>query len=329
MTPIDQEELSFQTVLNALLEEAGGIQERHLLQFSDLVPEDLESLLDVWPRISLDRKIHLLEQLNALADINTLVSFDDLGRALLEDADAPVRKHAVRLLVECDDRRLIPSFIEILTNDPENTVRAEVASTLGLFVHLGELNRIPTESKQMVEDILLTVTNADNEEPNIRRRALESLGFSSRMEIPTLIQSAFEREDPDWRASALFAMGRTIDDNWGGHVLQMLGAENRRTRLAAVQAAGELGLKSAGPLLLDMLEEEFDDAVAGAAIWSLSQIGGEDARLYLENLLDKMDEDESQYRFVEEALDNLAFTDDLSQFDLMSIDPDEDPSPEG
>jgi len=329
MTPIDQEELSFQTVLNALLEEAGGIQERHLLQFSDLVPADLGSLLDAWPRISLDRKILLLEQLYALADINTLVSFDDLGRALLEDADAPVRRHAVRLLVECDDGRLIPRFIEMLTKDPENAVRAEVASTLGLFVQLGEFNGIPTESKQLVEDILLSVTNADNEEPNIRRRALESLGFSSRMEIPILIQSAFEREDPDWRASALFAMGRTIDDNWGGHVLQMLGAENRRTRLAAVQAAGELGLKSAGPLLLDMLEEEFDDAVAGAAIWSLSQIGGEDARLYLENLLDKMDEDESQYRFVEEALDNLAFTDDLSQFDLMSIDPDEDPSPEG
>lgn len=328
MTPFDQEELSFQTVLDALLDEAGDIHERHLIQFSDLLPADLESLLDAWPRISLDRKILLLERLNALADINTLVSFDDLGRALLEDADAPVRKHAVRLLVECDDRRLIPRFIEMLTNDPENAVRAEVASTLGLFVHLGELNGIPTESKQLVEDILLSVTNADEEEPNIRRRALESLGFSSRMEIPTLIQSAFEREDPDWRASALFAMGRTIDDNWGGHVLQMLGAENIRIRLAAVQAAGELGLKAAGPLLLEMLEEEFDDAVAGAAIWSLSQIGGEDARLYLEHLLDKMDEDEPQYRFVEEALDNLAFTDDLSQFDLMSIDPDEDPSPE-
>jgi len=328
MTPFDQEELSFQVVLDFLLEEVEPVSERHLLQFSDLIPEDLESLLDAWPRISLNRKTLLLDQLIALADVNTLVSFDDLGRALLEDAEAPVRQRAVRLLVECNDGRLIPRFIDMLTTDSENAVRAEVASTLGLFVQLGEFNEISAESKLLVEETLLKVTHTDEEEPNIRRRALESLGFSSRLEISTLIQSAFDREDPDWRASALFAMGRTSDDQWGGHVLQMLTAENRRTRLAAVKSAGELGLKAAVPLLLDLLEEEFDDVIAGAAVWSLSQIGGEDARSYLENLLDNLDEDEPQYRFVEEALDNLAFTDDLSQFDLMSYDPDEDLNPD-
>jgi HEAT repeat protein len=328
MTPIDQEELSFRIVLDLLLEKEGHLPEHHLLHFSDLIPADLESLLDAWPRISLERKALLLDQLHALADMNTLVSFDDLGRALLKDAEAPVRQRAVRLLVECDDERLIPRFIDMLTADPENAVRAEVASTLGLFVQLGEFNEISTEFKQRVEEALLSVTNADEEEPNIRRRALESLGYSSRLEISTLIQSAFDREDPDWRASALFAMGRTSDERWGGHVLQMLAAENRRTRLAAVKSAGELGLKSATPLLLDMLEEEFDEAITGAAVWSLSQIGGEDARLYLEHLLDSMDEDDPQYRFLEEALDNLAFTDDLSQFDLMSYDPDEDLSPD-
>jgi len=328
MTPFDPDELSFQVVLDVLLEKEGPISERHLLQFSDLIPADLESLMDAWPRISLDRKTLLLDQLNALADVNTLVSFDDLGRALLEDADAPVRQRAVRLLVECDDGRLIPRFIDMLSTDPENAVRAEVASTLGLFVQLGEFNEISTGLKQRVEEALLSATNIDEEEASIRRRALESLGFSSRMEIPTLIQSAFDREDPDWRASALFAMGRTSDERWGGHVLQMLAAENRRIRLAAVKSAGELGLKAAVPLLLAMLDEEYDDAIVGAVVWSLSQIGGEDARLYLENLLDNIDEDEPQYRFVEEALDNLAFTDDLSQFDLMSYDPDEDLSPE-
>ncbi|GAB4417331.1 MAG: HEAT repeat domain-containing protein [Anaerolineales bacterium] len=319
-----QGEIDFQTVLDCLLGEEGTIPERYLLQFSDIIPKDLQSLLEAWPRIDLSRKLLLLDQLNALADVNTLVSFDELGRALLEDEEAPVRQRAVRLLVECDDERLIPRYIEMLISDAENAVRAEVASTLGLFVQLGEFDEISEESKQQVEETLLDVTTADEEEPNIRRRALEALGFSSRREVPTLIQSAFEREDPDWRASALFAMGRTSDERWQAQVLQMIAAENRRTRFAAVKSAGELGLKAAGPLLLNLLEEEFDEAIAGAAIWSLSQIGGEDARLYLENLLDNMDEDEPQYRYVEEALDNLAFTDDLAQFDLMSYDPDED-----
>jgi hypothetical protein len=46
-------------------------------------------------------------------------------------------------------------------------------------------------------------------------------------------------------------------------------------------------------------------------------------RTYLVNLLDQL-EDEEQIAFLEEALDNLAFTEDLDRFDLMSYDPDED-----
>jgi hypothetical protein len=74
--------------------------------------------------------------------------------------------------------------------------------------------------------------------------------------------------------------------------------------------------------LLNLLEEEFDEVIAGAAIWSLSQIGGEDVRLYLQNLLDNI-EDDGQAAFLEEALDNLAFTEDTAIFDLLAIDADD------
>jgi HEAT repeat protein len=103
----------------------------------------------------------------------------------------------------------------------------------------------------------------------------------------------------------------------------MIASENRRVRLAAVQAAGELGLKLARPLLLRLLEDEFDEAIAGAAIWSLSQIGGEDVRIYLQNLLDNIEDDDDQVAFLEEALDNLAFTEDMAIFDLLAFDADE------
>ena len=163
----------------------------------------------------------------------------------------------------------------------------------------------------------------DEEEPSVRRHALEALGFSSRMEVPVLIESSFNRQDPEWKASAIFAMGRSNDKRWADHVLQMMVSEDRRIRLAAVQASGELGLALARPILLRLLEEEFDDAIAGAAIWSLSQIGGEDVRLYLQNLLDKVVDDDNQAAYLEEALDNLAFTEDMAIFDLLSLDADE------
>jgi HEAT repeat protein len=192
-----------------------------------------------------------------------------------------------------------------------------------MFVQLGEFEDIPAEAHHQVEEVLLEVLNGEDE-PAVRRRALEALGFSSRDEVAVLIESAFNRQDPDWQASALFAMGRSNDERWTDKVLRMLASENRRVRLAAVQAAGELGLAQARPLLLRLLEDEFDEAIAGAAIWSLSQIGGEDVRLYLQNLLDNLEDDDDQAAFLEEALDNLAFTEDLASFDLLAYDADPD-----
>ena len=72
-----------------------------------------------------------------------------------------------------------------------------------------------------------------------------------------------------------------------------------------------------------MLEEEDDDEVLEAVIWSLSQIGGEDVRTYLQAMLDAA-EDEEQVGFLEDALTNLAFTEDLEGFDLMAYDPDDE-----
>jgi len=313
--------LPFQKVLDVLLDESKDIPRRYLSEFSDIEPTSLQSLLEAWPRIAPNRKLLLLDRLNALANEDTLVSFDDVGRSLLKDADPQVRIRAMRLLVECEDARLVPTYIEMLTNDSDVSVRAEAASMLGLFVQLGEFDEIPDEVHHRIEDVLLEVLNGEDD-PSVRRHALEALGFSSRDEVPVLIESSFNRQDPDWQASAIFAMGRSNDERWTDSVLRMIASENHRIRLAAVQAAGELELKLARPLLLRLLEEEYHDAIAGAAIWSLSQIGGEDVRIYLQNLLDNV-EDDDQAAFLEEALDNLAFTEDMASFDMLALDADE------
>jgi HEAT repeat protein len=319
---MNDELIPFQKVLDALLDNSKDVPHRYLTEFSDIEPASLKSLLETWPRIGLERKLLLLDQLNALATEDTLVSFDDLGRALLTDTEPQVRIRAMRLLVECEDVRLVPIYIEMLTQDSAVVVRAEAASMLGIFVQLGEFEDIPANVHHQIEDVLLEVLNGEDE-ASVRRRALEALGFSSRIEVPVLIESSFKRQDPDWQASAIFAMGRSNDERWADHVLRMMVSENRRIRLAAVQASGELGLSLARPLLLRLLEDEDDDVIAGAAIWSLSQIGGEDVRLYLQNLLDKVEDDDDQTAFLEEALDNLAFTEDMANFDLLAFDADE------
>ena len=313
---------SFQNVLDSLLGNGREFPKRYLQEFSDIGPVELRSVQEVWPRIDLSRKLTLLEELDALAESDTLVSFDDFASSLLTDPDPQVRTRAIRLLDESEDIKLLPSYLDMLKNDPDIGVRAEAASVLNLFVDLGELEEIPQSIHRQVEDALLTVITGDDD-ARVRRAALEAIGYSSRDEVATLIQSSLQRDDPHWQVSALIAMGRSADERWADEVTRALVNENDSIRRAAVKAAGELSLKSTRPLLLRMLNEEEDGSVLSAAIWSLSQIGGEDVRTYLENMLDQM-EDAEQIDFLEEALDNLAFTEDLDRFDLFSYDPDAD-----
>ncbi|MCI0553197.1 MAG: HEAT repeat domain-containing protein [Anaerolineae bacterium] len=313
--------VTFQKILDALLSEDKDFPRHYLQEFSDIGTDELQNLLDVWLRIKPSRKLTLLEELKSLADADTLVSFDDLARALLTDSDPNVRVHAIRLLDESEDTKLISTFLDMLKNDPDVNVRAEAANALNLFVDLGELEEIPEKTYHEIEDALLASVNGEDD-VRVRRAVLESLGYSSRPEVATLIESAFHREDPHWQASALIAMGRSADDRWEEDVTASLISDDERVKRAAAQAAGELSIRSARPILLKMLGAEEDADVTSAAIWSLSQIGGEDVRTYLENLLDQT-EDEEQIEFLEEALDNLAFTEDLDRFELLAIDPDE------
>ncbi len=73
--------------------------------------------------------------------------------------------------------------------------------------------------------------------------------------------------------------------------------------------------------MLQILEDEPENEdLWAAAVWSLSQIGGEDVRVTLERLMDGTDDPE-EADFLEEALDNLSFTEDMANFDLFDIDP--------
>jgi hypothetical protein len=318
---MNNETSTFQTVLDALVAPGKDFPRRYLQHFSDMAPLELKTLLDVWPRVKPDRKLSLLEGLRSLAETDILVSFNDFARSILNDPESTVRMQAIRLLNECDDVKLIPTLIEMLKNDKDANVRAEAATALNLFVDLGELDEITEEAYGEIQAALLESVRG-SEETRVRRSALESLGYSSNPDVIELVESAFEQESTDWKVTAIVAMGRSADDRWEDRVLRSMLDDNDRIRKAAVQSAGLLALKSARVPLLRMLDGEDNGEIMSAAIWSLSQIGGEDVQIYIENLIDSTDDDEL-IEFLEEALDNLAFTEDLDRFELMSFDPDE------
>jgi HEAT repeat protein len=322
MASANQDRTTFQQVLETLLDDSRPFPPVYLNRFSDLDPVNLKALKAVWDRIPVLRKRSFMEDLEETAEVDTLVSFDDLARHALTDDDAEVRVTAIRLLWENEDRHLVPTFIDMMENDPDYQVRATAASALGLFEYLGELEELPEKTHQLVEDKLLAVTRGEDH-PLVRRRALESLGYSSREEVADLLRETYERGNTEWLASALFAMGRSAEEKWGPSILRMFGHDQPSVREEAVRAAGELELASARDSLMEMTVEDPDEDVQMAALWSLSQIGGLGVRPLLERLFEET-EDEEIADFIEEALENLSFTEDMASFDMLDIDVDEE-----
>ena len=315
-------QITFQSVLDHLLDSKKDIPQNHLGHYSDLDPKSLRLFVDIWSQVKRERKILLLDHLLSNLDSDTLVSYEEIGRELLTDADGEVRARAIGLLAESDDPKLVEPLLTIFLTDSELAPRMEAAELLGEFVLLGELEELDEDLQHKIEDALISIIRSE-ENSSLRRRALEALGYSSREETTNIFESAYQREDPVWVASALRAMGRSHDNRWNDSVVGKLLDGDPRIRYAAAEAAGELVIEEAAPIMLQMLEdEEEDDEVTSAVIWSLSQIGGEDVRLYLLNLLE-LTEDEEAVEFLEDAIENLDFNEELNSFDLMSLDEDE------
>ncbi|GMV35260.1 MAG: HEAT repeat domain-containing protein [Chloroflexi bacterium CFX1] len=316
-------EITFQSVLEALLDPKKDISYAHLSFYSDLDPKSLRLFLDAWKNLPSKRKTQLLDYLTAYMDEDTIVSYEEIGRAVLDDLDAEVRARALGLLAESDDPRLVNTLLGVLQADSDLAPRLKAVNLLGEFILLGELEELDEKRLHKIEEALLAVIRSD-ENPALRRAAVEAFGYSGREDAVGILESAYEREDPQWIASALRAMGRSHDSRWGDSVVSKLLDPDPRVRYAAAEAAGELTVEEAAPILLKMLEdEEEDDNVTMAAIWALSQIGGEDARAYILSLLDNA-EDEETAEFLEDALDNLDLNEQLNRFDMMSLDEDDE-----
>ena len=315
--------VTFKEVTTALLDNSRPFSPRYQHHFSDLSSSDLEDLKKIWLQVNLDRRVALLEDLEELAEADTVVSFDDVALLALSDPDGRVRATAIRLMWESDDVRLVPVFTKMMFEDKEEIVRAQAASALGLFVYIGELEAIPSFSHRKIEDDLLKVLSG-TDSPIVRRRALESLGFSNREEAPVLIRKAYDDGDVQWLASALFAMGRSADVQWEESILKNLDHFDPDVQVEAIRAAGQLELDSARESLLKMIEEGegLDVDLRAAAIWSLSQIGGEGVHEALDQLYDDT-EDESEAEYIEDAMDNLSFADGVADLSMLGFPVDE------
>ncbi len=312
--------IAFENIIDALLNNEIPFSPRYLHRFSDISNSDLKALMKVWKIIPESRKVSWLEDLEGIAESDTMASFAEVGKLALGDTNASVRELGIRLLWENNENTLIKVYTEMLKNDPDHHVQAAAANALGMFVYLGELDEIPEKQQLEIESNLIAVFNGSSD-LLVKRRSIESLGYSSSTGINNLIRKAYSDKNKSMVASALFAMGRSENEIWNEIILSNLQNDNVDIQLEAVRASGNLEIDGARDFLFELLENEgLDQDVFLAAIWSLSQIGGEGVQDKLERLSDDPDVDDETLELIDSAVENLIFNNSLIDFNIMDID---------
>lgn len=312
----DSPKIKPQAVIQALIDPGQPFPAKYLHFFSDINPSDLEAVKVAWGKVPISRRINLLSDLESLMESDTLLSCDDLAKFALDDENPEVRSQAISLLWDCEDPRLINQFGEMLENDADSNVQLSAASALGKFVLLGELEEISKASFSRVMKILTTRLNSQPN-PKLQQELLKSLSYSSLPEVVDLIQAASQKKEPDWQLAAVISMGRSADERWEKHVTQLINSGTPELRIEAVKAAGEMGLRSVRPILINLLDSEADEDIELRfhIIWALSQIGGDAVASKLKKML-KEAVDEEEIELLETALEELEFSSELPDLDI-------------
>ncbi len=271
-----------------------------LTLLSDLGPAAREQLAAVWNSIPADSRSSLMERTIELAEDNAELDFSSLALVAMGDPDPRVRRLAAEALWESRDRRVARALLEAFAREPEPSVRAAIATTLGTFVQLHTFQLLDRETGDLVVAGLRAVAESASEPTDVRARAIASLGAWPEPWVDSLIWDAASADDRELRLAALAAMANSEDERWLDEVLPHLASDDPEFRYWAAYACGRIGSEAAVAELTPLLDDP-DFEVARAAAGALGDIGGSEAAEQLAAFLDRAPE--ALRPIVEEALE--------------------------
>lgn len=312
--------------ITALLERLGDETAAHrlgtLAQLSDLDPDETETFSAEWSFFDPALRRELAQALQELAEASAELDFRAIFVVLTEDEEPVVRMAAARGLIEDTRRSTLSRLLTLLADDPDDSVRAAVASTLGAWTLSAAQGDYDEAMEQRLAKALLAVVHDAAASAEIRRRALEAVAYLGHMPaVQEAIEAADQRPEILWRQSTICAMGRSGQVRWLDTIAAALGSDEPGLRFEAARAAGELG-DIAQPLVSGVARIALDGdlEVALAAVWSLGQIGGPSARRLLQQMLQQSEG--SRLEAIQEAINELDFYDDPMA--NIALDDDED-----
>ena len=300
--------MSFEFFLENVSDPTGHLSAVDFYEVSDLSPEELGQFASAWYPLSIERQRIIASNMVELAEDNPELDFTAIFKMCLKGDDEPLLEIAMDGLWEHEDRSVIPGLVDVLRSQKGFEVRSAAASALGRFPMLAQEGKLLARDSEVIQDNLMQVLEDEEEPMDVRRRCMEALAPFNTMEINQHITLAYESLDPDFRASSIFAMGRTGEPGWLPILLQELQNEDPNIRYETAHACGELAEEDAVPHLILLLEDD-DSEVQLAGVSALGKIGGPLAKKVLTSL----------------AKDGDTNLEEAARIELQDLEFDEDP----
>jgi HEAT repeat protein len=319
----------FELALRELRQEDKPLARRALINLSGPTRAEIEAFFVAWKGFSAERKREIIARMVELAEENFEIDYVALFRGCLRDDEPVVRRYAIEGLWEDERADLVEPLLKLLASDPDASVRAAAAMSLGRFVYLAECDELDAQRGARIREALERAINSRTEEMEVVRRAIESIAFINDDRARRIIDRAYDHDDERMRQSAVFAMGRSADVVWADTVMAELYATSPAMRYEAARACGELQLRRAVPQLVRLVQDS-DREVQGMAVWALGQVGGKRARMVLDHLAEG--DDEVLASAALEALDEMEFATrpmDLMVHEVDAEDEEEELNDEG
>lgn len=302
----DEPKPALDEVMAALLR--GEYPRSTLVGLSDLTAREAGAFKQAWGSVADEVREAVVSELNDLAEERLDYRFDRALLAMLDDADAVVRQRAISGLWEHEDRRFAATLAAILESDESEDVRAEAARGLGRFAEMAELGELEPELADRVSSTLLATLAEPTEPMHVRGRALVSAAvLSEKATVLEAIDIFFDEEDTGFRATAIYAMGRSLQARFLPTILNETSSDDAEIRYEAARAAGFIGDTEALPVLSELARDE-DAEVRQAAINAMGEIGGTAATRYLRRLAEEASE--SEIELIEAALEDASIVSD-------------------
>jgi HEAT repeat protein len=236
-----------------------------------------------------------------------LESFSDENReivALLREGDDEVRIEALETFGEVDDE-LAEELLRILQSDASEEIRAAAAISLGPTLEIvgtdlsddgrvGEFFGDSPLSQQVYDRVVETFKRVclDEGQPTlVRRRVFEAAVRSPKRWQEGVIRSAWAGDDPDWRLTAVFAMGYVTRVDHTSEIEAAFGSDSQELQLEAIRAGGLRGVESLLPEVTAIAaDESARPELRYAAVEALGYLGDEETLELLTDLTESDDE---------------------------------------